>query len=56
MIAIYQKKSAVVNCYEMEPIVERIAFEEFDKTVKAWDDEESSDDDDEDSEDDSDHD
>merc|ERR1711951_95368 len=34
-----------VNYYDMEPIEQRIDFQEFDQTLKAWDDDESSDED-----------
>ena len=34
-----------VNHYQMEPIMERMDLEDFDQTLKSWDDEESSDED-----------
>ena len=35
-----------VNFYEMDPITQRADIEEFDQTLKSWDDEESSDEED----------
>jgi len=35
-----------VNHYEMDPIMHRVGFEEFDQTLRAWDNEESSDEED----------